>query len=683
MNLATAIERALHREATAGPTTPGDRISWEIVQSIAPDGRAFILGAPLSASGTFVPTAGQRVAVLWKGGTPLMILAHRTRRAQFPPVRRVTAHGIIEELRVGNFDKKGADVWYRNYQKFERLNVQRLLAARLTPDVRWGFDGNSFAVQCEGGYYATFGLSRPDCNVIDADAPGEPALTWQGKPLESNAALTTVQFRYSHRKDIALWAPHLIRSDDWQFLGGIWQIVPTENAFEWDSPGSGSGMAAITSTVVFGLHDLLTGRIVDADGNGNVSATVEDWFLDADGHLKFLISVSWDSFLCRASGSASGSVHYPYGSGTNGMDGADEGISVGGTATGTIGGGQTELDHTPIDEQHVFLFDGVDGAAVWGTAPESVIFGSQERDWYSRIYEHQTGAHAGAGHGDPQIPYEAHYSGASGGSFNETKTLDVGTVGESRTVLDSSTGTFQLFDPGRCPAVAGPFFEESASPYGAVDMLDGGGDYLQGNAFTYTVNSGVLSGGIQLLWYYRVQRAELFQANNAPRLFLVLERYAFVAGTGYLNEIPQVGIFVADPAGAIIRALRPFQYGLNGGSLVAANAHRLIWILAAPWSVPTSTAYITELATGIEKAFTLEQFTAWSQTRKFLLSPDFAWDYADPKQFYLPEQLPALTMDEVLADLAGLAEQDLAAPGSIRAANDQTTLDPLGKYLPT
>ncbi len=685
MNLATAVRNALGAQGTGHRAAPGDRITWEIVQQITPDGRAVILGAPLSCSGNFVPVTGQRVPVLWKDGAPFLILGHRTRRAQFPPTRRVTAQGIIEELVVGNFDHTVSDVWYRNYQKFERLNLRASLAGHTPQRAKWRLDGLGLAVQCDDGYYGIFILNRPDASIIDDDSPGAASLVWLGKPLDSNVVLTTVTYTHSLKKSYAYWLPDLIYSTDWHWNGSTWEIVPTESAFSWGEPEGGSGEASVESSTAFGLADVLAGRVLDADGYPAVSATVVDWFLAADGHLQLLFTVTWDSFTVQTGGTGTGSLHYSHGAGGDGMGGFDETLTVSGTIAGTLGGGLTQIDHAPINEQHIFLVDVTAGAVAWATAPAEVGAGVQIREWFSRVYEHQTGSLAGADHGDPPVPYERYYAGASSGSFNGDKITDAGTVGEDRTVATSSTGTFQLFDPARMPALgAGPFSEEASGGTTTHDDLLGGGFYLVGNAWTYTVYKTILSGALQLLWYHRVQGVAFFAMNSQPCLFAVLERYPYAAGTGYLEDIPQIGVFILHAlTGAVIRTLRDWQYGLAGAEFLAGNAHRIVWTLSAPWINPSLSAYVTDLATGVEKSFTAAQYLAWLGTQTKLLSPDFAWDYTDPKQFSLADQLPALTADDALGDLAGLFEAEVASPGSLRAANDETILGPLGKYLAT
>ena len=679
MNLTQALRLAGRPNDPGSISESSDRISWETVSATTFDGKAVVRGATIPCSGNFVPFAGQVVPVLWRRGQPNLVLGHRARRAQFPHIIVPTGNGLIEELIVGNFDKTVNDVWYRNYGRFEKLNVAGQLGGNQAQEVKWGYDGKSFVVACSSGWWYVFTMDRDPSTV---EGQWSPKLAWSGQPLVSNTALTTVTYKYTKTKTSSFWLPHvdqtatLVYSEEW---GWHWETTFT---FSWDSPMDDSGSASLTTSISFGLADLLAGKIVDANGEHNVEASILDWFLDGDGHLKFLIKVAWDDFIFAVSGSNGGNLHHTIGAGGNGMSGWDEGFSLSGAYTGALGV-MKQSDHSTVDEAHIFIYDAAAGNVAWATAALGPNFGIESVDWWCRIYEHWTTHVIG---GDNPGDWESYYGGASGGSFNDTKYNSYPASGDVRSKVVSSTGTGQLFDPQKLAVLAGPYIQNPGGlTASATAGLLGGGNYvIPGDAFIYSVESSYYSQADVRLWHYRVQVAQLFQANDAPRLFLVMERYPFIPGTAYINDIPQVGVFIIDPkTGALVRTLRDWQYGLNGASLLLGNAHRIIWMLSAPWYSPTTTLYTTDLLTGQEVFFTADQWELLLRTKSFLLSPDFVWDYDDPKQFYSPDKLPALISDDVLKDLARLFEVGLTTPGSIRAANNESILDPLGRYRAT
>ena len=99
-----------------------DKITMESVEAVAGDSRAQVRGVIVPITGLATVVQGEQVAVAWKKGVPVAIIKHRARRAQTHGKFR-KGGGIIEQLYVGDDDKLGADVWYRNGEKKVKSNV--------------------------------------------------------------------------------------------------------------------------------------------------------------------------------------------------------------------------------------------------------------------------------------------------------------------------------------------------------------------------------------------------------------------------------------------------------------------------------------------------------------------------------------------------------------------------------
>lgn len=684
MKLTWAVQRS-RRPPTRDNIPAGDQITDEVVQDII-DGRALIRGQSIPISGSSMPLIGQIVPVLWQRGRPALVLAHRTRRAQFGHLHVPQLQGIIEELVVGNFDQKGDDVWYRNYGRFEKLGIAGKLRGQPL-EARWGYDGTSFVIRCGDGWYSIFTIDRDPTTVADT---WEAILLWEGQPLESNATITAATFQKRRSHAYHFFIPHWNWSASWVNHGTeedpVWQLDYTAYSHEVAAPITGGGSVAIASTQTFGLRDALRRLILDADSQPNISAEIADWYLDSDRHLKFMVKVTWDKFKVAASGSASGNSPYPIGGAPNGLGSVDHEISISGSAVGYIGGGTKQSDLSHVEEVHVFTFDANLNTFIWGTAPTTVTFGTDQRDAFIRAYEHITGSNPVDGPPPGDVTpedHESYYPGAENNPNATDDTRDEGIVADERTREFSSTDTFQLFSPANLPVLTGPYYTELGGTNSATANLLDGAPTLFPHYFWH-FNYLTRTGGIQINYYHRVQEARVFQSNSIPYLFLVLERYPYISGTGYLNDIPAIGVFVLNArTGALVKTLRTWQFGLAGASFVGANAHRIVWTLRAPWINPQATYFVTELQGSKETAFTAAQVIALAQTRTFYLQPDFIWDYNDPKQFYSTDLLPEVQGDAVLQDLAALLDLDVSAPGTMRAANNEEILTPLDRYSAT
>jgi hypothetical protein len=331
-------------------------------------------------------------------------------------------------------------------------------------------------------------------------------------------------------------------------------------------------------------------------------------------------------------------------------------------------GGQT------VPESHLFLFDGTTGSVVWASAHNDAQFGNTAEETRTRLFEHNITIDPGSPDGFyPPSHSESYYGGANWTNTPQgTITKEAGVIGDGAAMPYSSTGTHQLLSPASCPFVSGPFVSvQQNSVYEKFRQIIGAWGHY------WLAKFGIQNRSLQRLWHYRMASAQVFQANTEARLFLVVERYPFIAGTGYINDVPQVGVFVVRADGSLVQALRGFQFGLASASLVTGNAHRLFWMLRAIGS-PASYRH-TDLDTGEEVGLSPAQVQALLSGTPRAFSPDFVWDRLAPETFYLIQALPSLEADDGLAEFARLAPADLPE-GDVRIVNDAELLAPLGRY---
>ena len=701
----TVLQDVLHGPgpATQGASPTANCITWETVQAVSPTGRHTILGTELPVTGLMVFPVGARVPVAWRGGVPIVIIGHRARRAQFHPAYRRTVSGIVEELFVANLDKTSNDVWYRNDQKAVSLKVAKLLSPHVPGAVKWGMDGLSFAVACGDGFYATFALSRTDANTVSDDNPGTASLLWLGKPSNIDVTLVTPSYGKNLAKRVIEWLGIYDVYTSYtaiEQVGGMWtwQGGLGINAVGWEGSAEAEGSASTSTPKAFDLTGLLANSITDWNGNALTAITLLDWYLDADRLLKFLYQVDWSYFVIGDSGSASGSVTWPNGMGT-------DTLSLSGTSTGLLGA-MKQSDHSIIPETHLFIVVPQTASVEWATCPSTPTFTANQKTFGGRLLEHDKSLEPTYPSNLPQphtsdwdppnppgspIITDQYYGGGSTGGGG-TYTQDSGTVAEERTTQDSSTLTGQMFDPTRLAAIMGPFVSDSGTLYTrTITMYGLGGAYYEETFSTTT-------GAIQRLWHYRVASAQIFTRRvkvtlpgnvtayqDEPLFFLVLERYPVIAGTGYIDDIPQVWVGVVTKAGATVQTLRDWQYGLSSASmlLLSGNGHRVLWQLGTGWISPALQYVVTQISSGIEAAFTAAQMTAFLQKSARLYAPDFLWNRTVPEAFDLPGALPALTPDGSLADFGSLVPVASAPSPSVRMINDQEILDPVARYLAT
>ena len=719
----TRLVEAIRQAAGRGSDSPASsetRITWETVDAVTPLGLCTVHGRTVPVTGLATFPVGARVPVAWKNGQPVAVIGHRSRRAQFHPSRRVDTRGIVEELLVGNLDNTSIGIWYRTATKLEAITDQDgkgLTAFPLgaTPQVvKWGLDGRSFGVQCSGGVYAVYSLSREDANVIDTAAPGSATLLWSGKPLESTIPLTSITYRKTYTKQILQWIGILETTVRWltayvaKYLSWgrteywwIYYFAGTENLRTgWEGENSATGTATASATQSFPLRDVLAGTLRDFAGHEALSAAVRDWWVTADRRLHFLLTAAWDYWIVGTTAIGTGAVTWPVGFGQNGMEPMTENLSTHGGGQGVIGAQKPpSLGGATVNEQHVFVFDAMLGTVAWATAAPGATIGSDVRAFAGQILEHGLGHDPGfdertlpSPHHEPPsigLPHESegYYRGAQAANlqvWNPVISKDAGEVADGRTLATSSTGTYQLFDPARLPAIQGPYVSESA------DTLEGNASII-GSQNIYRVTWRIKTGTLQRLWHYRVASVQMFTrrataqdvpATDEPLLFLVLERYPYVQGTLYINDLPMTWIGVVTASGAIVRVLRDWSWGLNASAtgLITANGHRLVWRLGEGAVSPTMTYRLTDLLSGSEQVFTPDQVAQWLGGQARLFTPDFCWDRMEPAAFDLPASLPAIVADDVLADYAALLPADGAPDGSARIVNDEGILSPLDRY---
>ena len=314
-----------------------------------------------------------------------------------------------------------------------------------------------------------------------------------------------------------------------------------------------------------------------------------------------------------------------------------------------------------------------------------------------------------SGEGFPERKTEQYYGGANwlnwftapGDWYQE-----VGNIGDSRSGVRTSTGTYQFFDQASCPWMKGPY-ESTASrweePVGTSILVPwawGGGQFH----WTGTVTRG----GFQALWFHRMAYCKMFakrmvanvagggvMALNAdePMFFVVAERYPFIIGTGYINDLPQIWVGLIYPDGRVFKELRAWSYGYAGAELITANGHHVVWCLYTGALNPQPHYYVRDLDSDLEHEFandamhtllsgevmdTLKptDISFFIGANAKLFTPEFLWSDRVPEKFFIPGSLPTTTEEKVLEEYAHLSGGQ--AYGSTRIINDQTVLLPLG-----
>lgn len=164
MNTLNSAVDAFVRALRARFSLSGGRVTIETVQAVYARGEYGVRGMRLPTSGTAQLKVGDRVAVMWRGGQPVLILAHQARRAQFgsPPAARPSV--IAEQLILYHNPANGKDeVWFRDGSRTVRI-VDDAPPGAAGGLIHWGQgSANYFCLASgSGGQFAVYRLDRPE-----------------------------------------------------------------------------------------------------------------------------------------------------------------------------------------------------------------------------------------------------------------------------------------------------------------------------------------------------------------------------------------------------------------------------------------------------------------------------------------------------------------------------------------
>lgn len=717
-----------------------ERITMEPVEAVSGQHHAQVHGVLVPITGLATVEVGEQVAVAWKRGVPVAVIKHAIRRAQFHGHFHKGA-GIIEQLLVANLDNTGSDVWYRNGTKRVKVMVSTTddngqttlvsvrnhwsLQGQAPEEVKWGLDGKSFGVRCAAGLYVVFTFDRADPNTYDEAFPGAAYPAYYGRPLESMINLTTVTYKKSVSRSFywwvakcaVTWAYKAVQSAWYDGSMWYWYGYMAKLEQDWETVAQGTGSASAGTSKSFPLKTMLTTGVQDwySDSRASVArASVQDWYVDEDLRLKFLIRAEWDWFTVGTNASGSGTLSYPWGRGAGYKEGYTETVTVGGGGLGVIGA-KKQTDHSTVSEAHFFLFDGSRNLITWASCDAAPEVGSTQYQFTYGMWEHEfvtdpgyssqglPEPHADEWDREPENQ-EGYYLGANWSNLPVTSHFKTeGIVGREGITVTSSTGTFQLFSRTSLPCMTGPFVYENMGGY------TWGASILGLWTAYYYVTFGIRTQGAQQLYHYTMQAMQMFsratavsagggiygRGNDEALFFVVVERYPFISGTGYINDLPMLWIGVVDASGKLVKQLRAWSYGYAAAELITGNGHHVVWCLYTGALNPKPHYYVTDLDSGDEKEFTNlfahavltgesydqmqpNDIAFFMESRAALFTPNFLWSYRAPERFYDPNRLPVTKEDRDLEPYAHLAGGETI--GSTRMVNDAELLDPLGKY---
>jgi hypothetical protein len=165
----------------------GTFILEESVDAVLADGRYQIGADALRTKGTAALRVGQRVHVLWRGSSRVVILTHQWQRAQ-GATWQLAGGGVVEVLFIAD----GA-VWFWNDQQVAAV-LDPATAGWDAPPVfvRWGIDGQSFVVMTRRTTFYVYALDRATPTQLYGARP--PAVTRLAThtPLEDGLVLYTL-----------------------------------------------------------------------------------------------------------------------------------------------------------------------------------------------------------------------------------------------------------------------------------------------------------------------------------------------------------------------------------------------------------------------------------------------------------------------------------------------------------
>lgn len=216
-------------------TVEKEPYDWDVrirtIEAVEANSKYVIEGVTIGATGTVQLRAGQKIAVLYKGDRPEVVLAHSARRAQYPGAEVTSTVAIVEELFIATDPdiESGSktDIFFRNYSQVTPLKVP--LSG--TPwKVFWGTNPDVFAVltgpvEATADTYSVFRLNRPTRNVGGVPTftkvfPTSKKVSLKEKLYEVTLSsaialdLTTIQVNWDRNSDEGVasidWAPGVL-----------------------------------------------------------------------------------------------------------------------------------------------------------------------------------------------------------------------------------------------------------------------------------------------------------------------------------------------------------------------------------------------------------------------------------------------------------------------------------------
>jgi hypothetical protein len=184
--------------ANAGASSPtadgGQYILEEKVDAVLANGKYQIGADALGTKGKAALRVGQRVHVLWRGASRVVILTHQWQRAQGATWQPVGG-GMVEELFIAG-PSGSREVWFRNASLVANLNLRALLGADPT-EVKWGTNPHAFYVRVGASVYHTFVFERGDPGA-PLRVPPTPTLLRTERPWDGGITLATMTWAISN-----------------------------------------------------------------------------------------------------------------------------------------------------------------------------------------------------------------------------------------------------------------------------------------------------------------------------------------------------------------------------------------------------------------------------------------------------------------------------------------------------
>lgn len=194
--LSDAFRNAILKGRNLGPD--GQAVTIERVTAIVGNG-VEVRGVRLPVAGEGLKTLrpGSTVAVAWKGGRPVVAIAHSARRSG-APTPMPSGIAIVEVLFIAG-EAGARDVYFRNDQQVTKLEIRAQLAGD-PEEVKWGARGDDFFVRVGGQYY-TFLLDRNDADEPVTSEPEATLLRPPEQPWDGETLLSTMTHNVSRTVD--------------------------------------------------------------------------------------------------------------------------------------------------------------------------------------------------------------------------------------------------------------------------------------------------------------------------------------------------------------------------------------------------------------------------------------------------------------------------------------------------